>query len=65
MSHDDKQRRLDNEQARQRRSEATERKRRAALRILDSGGTVKEAAAESGACRRTVKRWDTERKAKR
>lgn len=59
MRKDDKQRRLDNEQARQRRNEIDERRRSAALRILDSGGTVKEAAAESGACWRTVKRWNT------
>lgn len=65
MSHADKQRALDNEQARRRREEITERRRLAAMRVLDSGGTVKDASIASGAAWRTVKQWDAERKAKR
>lgn len=64
MSHVDRQRALDNEQARQRREEIAARKRLAAMRVLDSGGTVKDASVASGAAWRTVKQWDKERKAK-
>jgi hypothetical protein len=61
VSHDDKQRRLDNEGMDEVRQKALEWRKRAAFRVLDSGGTVQAAAESVGACARTVRGWIAER----
>lgn len=65
VTHSDGARRLlDNESARAVKEEAREWRKRAAFRVIDSGGSLLEAQAVSGADRRTVKRWLAEREVK-
>lgn len=58
----DHQRRLDAEDMRRIREENVATRKRAAFRVLDSGGEVREAARAAGADYRTVIRWKRERK---
>lgn len=62
MSGTDQQRRLDAEDMRRIREERLETRKRAAFRVLDSGGTAEEAARAAGADCRTVIKWKKERK---
>lgn len=61
MSHDDRQRRLDNEGMEEVRQKALEWRKRAAFRVLNGGGIVQAAAEAIGACTRTVRGWIAER----
>lgn len=62
MSGTDNQRRLDAEDARRIRAERLETRKRAAFRVLDSGGTLEDAGRAAGADYRTMIRWKKERK---
>ncbi len=59
--HDDKQRKLDDAGMREVRRLELETRKRAALRVIDAGGTVTEAARLAKATHDTVKRWIQER----
>lgn len=56
----DRERALANAEAKNRKADALERRKRTALRILDGGGTIQQAAEESRSCSSTVKKWAAE-----